>query len=378
MTVEESRTAFAVPQAILRRSGFAAAAPLFAADLASARDAREAEGVVASHGRRLWTEAVRQSDGVPDDRYLYWARLTLSARLREWVPSFELGEAGRAALADRLEGASRGHDDLVFPPDDKLLRVVVTGFDPYGLDEDVRRSNPSGSAALALHGSDLDVGGRRAAVRSAVFPVRWRDLGAGMVERALAPHYVPGAGAVAADAVITVGQGRSEHFGLPVYNAGRRGEDPDNEGVRAPGPVPAPREAPTLDPMPEWTSSTLPRQAILEGAGGPFAVDGGTGVVEVPAAQDAPQHRSGGPTPGSRGRAGGSGDHVANEVAYRNTLLRDATGRAIPAGHVLTPVLEIDSADPEALSGPGFERDRAAIVDQLRAIVRAALEVPEG
>ncbi|MFD0804397.1 pyroglutamyl peptidase, partial [Streptomonospora algeriensis] len=177
----------------------------------------------ASHGRRLWTEAVRQSDGVADDRFLYWARLTLSARLREWRPAFPLDEEHRAALADRLERASRGHDDLVFPPDDKLLRVVVAGFDPFGLDEDVRRSNPSGAAALTLHGSQLEVDGRSAALRTAIFPTRWRDLTAGMVERALGPHYSPGPGAVAADAVITVSQGRPGRFDLPVYNAGMRG-----------------------------------------------------------------------------------------------------------------------------------------------------------
>ncbi|MFD0777072.1 pyroglutamyl peptidase, partial [Streptomonospora algeriensis] len=84
--------------------------------------------------------------------------------------------------------------------------------------------------------------------------------------------------------------------------------------------------------------------------------------------------RAEGPTPGARVHAGGGGDYVSNEVAYRNTLLRDATGREIPAGHVLTPVLELGSAAPEALTSPDFERDRADIVDQLRVILRAALQ----
>ncbi|KIH98457.1 pyroglutamyl peptidase [Streptomonospora alba] len=374
MTVEESRTAFAAPQAILRRSGFAAAAPLFAADLAAAADAEEAEGVVASHGRRLWTEAVRQSDGVADDRFLYWARLTLSARLREWRPAFSVDEQRRAALADRLERASRGHDDLVFPPDDKLLRVVVAGFDPFGLDTDVRRSNPSGAAALTLHGSRLEIGGRSAALRTAIFPTRWRDLTAGMVEQALGPHYSPGPGAVAADAVITVSQGRPGRFDLPRYSAGMRGAAPDNEGVSAPGPVPPPRVEPALDPLPEWTASSLRRGAVLQHAEGRFPVHDNTEVTEVPAEGGEPVTHAGGPTPGARVRAGGGGDYVSNEVAYRNTLLRDATGREIPAGHVLTPVLELGSADPEALTSPDFERDRADIVEQLRAIVQAALE----
>ncbi|MDA0563510.1 pyroglutamyl peptidase [Streptomonospora sp. S1-112] len=379
-TVEESRTASAAPQAILRRSGFAAAAPLFAADLASARGVDDAEQIVAAHGRRLWTEAVRQAGAVADDRHLYWARLTLSARLRAWQPDFPLPESDRAALSDRLERASRGHDDLVFPPDDRLLRVIVTGFDPCGLDTDLRRSNPSGAAALTLHGAGFEARGRPAAVRTALFPVRWRDLSAGMVERVLGPHYSPGPGAAPADAVITVGQGETGRFELAAYYAGWRDDSADNEGVRAPGPVPLPRAEPGADPAPAWTESTLPRAAILEhaavldpAAGGRFPVREAAEVTEIAPGESAPRTHPGGPVAGSAARGGSCGAGFSNEVAYRNTLLRDASGRAVTAGHVLTPALEVDAADPEALSGPAFERDRADIVAQLRAIIEAAL-----
>src|SRR5690606_41884567 len=86
-----------------------------------------------------------------------------------------------------------------------------------------------------------------------------------------------------------------------------------------------------------------------------------------------PVVREDGPTPGPRARAGGGGDHLANELAYRSTLLREATGRDIPAGHVRTPALEPGGGDPAALTDPGFERDRADITEQLRAIVTAAV-----
>src|SRR5690606_14938343 len=59
--------------------------------------------------------------------------------------------------------------------------------------------------------------------------------------------------------------------------------------------------------------------------------------------------------------------------AYRSTLLREATGRDIPAGHVRPPALEPGGGDPAALTDPGFERDRADITEQLRAIVTAAV-----
>ncbi|GAB3472791.1 pyroglutamyl peptidase [Nocardiopsis coralliicola] len=365
-TPEEERAALDAPQALLRRSGFAAAAPLFAADLDRAADLAEAQQAAAEHGHRLWSEAVAARDRVGDDRPLYWARLSLVARLRAWQPSFPLDEADRAGLLDRLESASRGLDDLVFAPDDRQLRVIVTGFDPFGLDEDVRRSNPSGVAALALQGEAFEAGGRTAVVRTAVFPVRWRDFTGGIVERCLARHYA--GGPVLADAVITVSRGRGDAFELEAFNAAWRGDAPDNERVRAPGPVPS-----LPDDRPQWTESTLPRGAIVREAAGAYPVHDHRAVAEVPAGGGAAVERPDGPSPDSQARRGSGGDYLSNEVAYRNTFLRDTAGRSIPAGHVHTPCLELDPSDPDALTGPAFEETRAAITEQLRSIVRTAV-----
>ncbi|WP_046468230.1 pyroglutamyl peptidase [Allosalinactinospora lopnorensis] len=368
LTAEEARAELEVPQAVLRRSGFAAAAPLFSADLASAGDLAEAARVVTSHGRRLWTEAVRQETA--DDRPLYWARLTLSARLRSWRPAFDLGDEERRSLLTRLEHASRGHEDLVFPPDDRLLRVIVTGFDPDRLDEDIRRSNPSGASALALDGATFDISGYTAVVRTAVFPVRWRDFSDGIVERTLFPQYTAPAAAV--DAVITLGEGSKAEFGLDAYSGAWRGDAPDNERHHAPGPIPIPGDLPPPFLRPQWSPSTLPRQAIVERAGGRFPIHQITEVTEIPAGHEAPVVRAQGPTSGSQARAGGN--YFSNEIAYRNTRLRDATGRTIPAGHIHTPTLELGAENPVALSCRPFERDRADILDQLRAIIAVALE----
>ncbi|MFC7327084.1 pyroglutamyl peptidase [Marinactinospora rubrisoli] len=369
-TVEEARADLEVPQALLRRSGFAAALPLFAADLDDAADLGQARQVVSSHGRRLWGEAVRGDPA--DDRPLYWARLTLTARLRAWRPAFPLPDADRADLLARLEHASRGHDDLVFPPDDGLLRVIVTGFDPFGLDADIRRSNPSGVAAITLHGTDLTVHGRRAVLRAALFPVRWRDFTDGMVERALLPHYTAEAGP--ADAVVTVSQGRPGSFDLEVYNGAWRGGGTDNDGRAAEGQVPVSPEVPAPRPQPQWTTTTLPYAEIAAAGTGRYPVRGNTEVTEIPAGGGEPVVRPDGPTPGSTARAGGGGDYLSNEIAYRNTLLRDATGRPVAAGHVHTPVLAFAAGNTGAVTDPEFEDTRTAIVAQTRAIVAAALE----
>ncbi|RNL86850.1 pyroglutamyl peptidase [Halostreptopolyspora alba] len=372
-TAEEGRAELEIPQTILRRSGFAAAAPLFSADLASATDLAEATRVVTSHGRRLWTEAIRQDS--PDDRPLYWARLGLTARLRGWQPTFELGGDDFRTLLRRLEHAARGHDDLVFPPDDRLLRVIVTGFDPYRLDEDLRRSNPTGAAALDLNGATFDIGEHTAVVRTAIFPVRWRDLTDGIVERALLSQYT--ATAAAADAVITLSEGDSDDFVLVSHACPWRDDAVDNERVRAPGATPL-DQAPYPRTQPQWSPSTLPRRSIVEQGSGRFVVRENTEITEIPPGREEAEVTARGPTPGSRARAGGAGAGFANEVTYRNTRLRAATQRTIPAGHVITPALRPPpegSEDTVALDGTSLERDRTDILDQLRAIVTAALTV---
>lgn len=63
------------------------------------------------------------------------------------------------------------------------------------------------------------------------------------------------------------------------------------------------------------------------------------------------------PTPGSQARAGGGGDYLSNEIAYRATLLRDALGLEAPGGHIHTPVLEgLDAENPAELTNPPSRR----------------------
>jgi hypothetical protein len=68
-----------------------------------------------------------------------------------------------AALLDVLETTSRGEDTL--GPRHGGHRMIVTAFDPYALDYDIRRGNPSGSVALTLDGTVL---------RTAHGPHGWR------------------------------------------------------------------------------------------------------------------------------------------------------------------------------------------------------------
>ncbi|MET9427483.1 pyroglutamyl peptidase [Streptomyces sp. NPDC003036] len=375
-TVEEARLDRAVPQEILRRSGFDAAARDFAAALEDARSYEAAERAVVRHGSRLWRRAVDRAQGRgpaggdlsrDDDRPLYWARLGMTRELRSWQPEFALPDARRARLLDRLEVSSRGQDAIRFPsgpPGKGVKRVLMTGFDPFTLDRDIRISNPSGAAALALDGTLIRTAdGSWARVETAVFPVRWRDFADDTVERALRPHLPR------VDLFTTVSQGRVGRFDIERFNGAWRGGFPDNENASSTGTVPV------ADPasQPQWTATTLPYAAIVAADTGGFPVYDNTSVTEVPAGATDPVVRPGGPTPGSAARAGGGGDYLSNEIAYRATLLRDRLGLpALPGGHVHTPVLRFGAGNTDAVTDPEFLRNRADITAQVRAIITVA------
>nr|WP_260605485.1 pyroglutamyl peptidase [Streptomyces sp. WAC01280] len=376
-SVEEARLDRVAPQEILKRSGFDSLAPEFAGVLAGADSFAEAERTVVRYGSGLWRRAVDRAQGRgsaggdlsrDDDRPLYWSRLALTRELRSWKPGFGITERGRTRLLDRLERSSRGQDSIRYPAGKGVKRILLTGFDPFTLDRDVRISNPSGATALALDGTWLRTAdGSLARVETAVFPVRWADFADGTVERTLRPHLPE------VDLFTTVSQGRPGRFDIERTNGAWRGGFPDNENLSRTETVPV------ADPatQPQWTSTSLPYAAITAASTGRFPVYDNTSVTELPAGADTPVVRPDGPTPGSVARAGGGGDYLSNEIAYRATLLRDRLGLTrLPGGHVHTPVLQFGAGNTDPATGgvtdPEFVRNRLDIIAQVRAIVAVA------
>ncbi|MFD4505746.1 pyroglutamyl peptidase [Streptomyces sp. NPDC058457] len=387
-TVEEQRLDQAVPQEILRRSGFDDVAPEFARALQSARSYTQARQVVKRQGAVLWRRAVDRAQGrgpaeskgreaLPhkggggrqvglsrdDDRPLYWARLGMTRQVRTWEPGFGVSEKQRGDLLDVLERTSRGQTDIRYPGKG-IRRILVTGFDPFTLDRDIRISNPSGATALALDGTVIETDEGPARVETAVFPVRWDDFAAGTVERTLRP-YLP-----KVDLFTTVSQGRVGRFDVERTNGAWRGGFPDNDNIGRTETVPV------TDPasQPQWTTTTLPYAAITAADTGRFPVYDHTEVTEIPAGGTEPVVRADGPTAGSTARAGGGGNYLSNEIAYRATLLRDRLGLhdTLPGGHVHTPVLQFGAGNTTEVTDPEFVRNRVDIIDQVRAIVTVA------
>ncbi len=378
-TVEEQRLDGAVPQEILRRSGFDTVAPEFARALAPAHSYAQARRIVVREGSALWRRAVDRAQGRgaaggdlsrDDDRPLYWARLGMTREVRAWEPGFALSDAQRATLLDDLERTSRGQTTIRYPHGKGLKRILVTGFDPFTLDRDIRISNPSGATALALDGTVIETADGPARVETAVFPVRWRDFADGTVERTLRP-YLP-----EVDLFTTVSQGRVGRFDVERTNGAWRGGFPDNENVSRTETVPV------ADPasQPQWTTTTLPYKEIVAAGTGRFPVYDNTSVTEIPAGGTEPVVRPDGPTAGSVARAGGGGNYLSNEIAYRATLLRDRLGLhdVLAGGHVHTPVLQFGAGNTTEVTDPEFVRNRLDIIAQVRAILTVGAGVTSG
>lgn len=350
-------------------------APRLARALDAARSYGEARQAVAQEGARLWRRAVDRAQGRgpaggdlsrDDDRPLYWARLGMTREVRTWEPELGLTDGQRAALLDQLERTSRGRTAIGYPHGKGLKRILLTGFDPFTLDRDIRISNPSGATALALDGTVIETADGPARIETAVFPVRWQDFTQGTVERTLRP-YLP-----KVDLFTTVSQGRAGRFDIERTNGAWRGGFGDNDNVGRTGTVPV------TDPasQPQWTTTTLPYRAIVAADTGRFPVYDNTSVTEIPAGGTEPVVRPDGPTPGSTARQGGGGDYLSNEIAYRATLLRDRLGLhdRLPGGHVHTPVLQFGAGNTTEVTDPEFVRNRLDIIAQVRAILKVAAE----
>ncbi|MET7568664.1 pyroglutamyl peptidase [Streptomyces sp. NPDC005492] len=377
-TVEEQRLDKAVPQEILQHSGFDTVATEFTRALEGAHSYAQARRVVVREGTALWRRAVDRAQGRgpaggdlsrDDDRPLYWARLGMTREVRGWEPQFGVSESQRAALLSELELTSRGQSGIRYPQEKGIKRILVTGFDPFTLDRDIRISNPSGAIALALDGTVIRTADGLARIETAMFPVRWADFAEGTVERALRP-YLP-----KVDLFTTVSQGRVGRFDVERTNGAWRGGFPDNDNVSRTETVPV------TDPasQPQWTSTTLPYKEIATADTGRFPVYDHTEVTEIPAGGTDPVVRPDGPTTGSTARAGGGGDYLSNEIAYRATLLRDRLGLhdSLPGGHIHTPVLEFGPGNTDPATGtitdPEFVRNRVDIIAQVRAMVTVAM-----
>ncbi|MFE6647384.1 hypothetical protein ACFVJS_12530 [Nocardioides sp. NPDC057772] len=373
--VEHTRLTEPAVTDILARSGFDDVAGAVRTAVCEAGNSKAATAAARLAGEALWQRAVDRVQGrgdaggdLPrsDDRPLYWARLAGELEIARVAPAFpSWSEEARAKVLTAFDRSSRGIESTAFVGGEsgRSRQVLASGFDPFTLDRNIRQSNPSGATALAMDGRVVQTAKGPVEIQTVVFPVLWEPFAQGIVERAFLPHLVPGKRDV--DTAVTISQGRAGRFDLEVWNGAHRGTFPDNDRVSVNETIPIPEDLPHATPQPQWTRTTLPVEAMKTAVPGTFPVNINRVVTEIPAGSTEPVTRED-PTPGSTAVAGGGGDYLSNESAYRTTALRDALEADTKQGHIHVPILNGDA------NGEPLADMRADIVAQTLALVAAA------
>ena len=191
-------------------------------------------------GDELWSSEFGMDQ--LDDRPHYWQRLILSQCLRELgaeppdLMEFEL--ASRGMLGNQFSGGA-------------TYRALVTGFDRFGLDDDIEQANPSGVIALQHQPEPIVLGAVRAEIRSMIFPVRYEAFDEFLVERALETF------SFKVDMVITFSMGRTRFDRERFLGRRRSSSTRDNVRQKAGGSVEKP-VVPSHLKEPEFVEFSLP------------------------------------------------------------------------------------------------------------------------
>lgn len=316
-------------------------------------------------GDELWQFSKQQAQmgKLIDDRPLYWTRLAILSFIKMNPNTFSTSEL--FALTEVFEKSSRGQGDLAYKKQtDK--RILLTGFDPFFLDKNIKQSNPSGLAAILLDGIIIEYqeAGKKitAEINTVMIPVRYEDFDQGEIEALLAPFYALNS----VDLIATLSMGRSD-FDLEHFPGLRRSAAaPDNlniyTGANKTNPL-----IPNLLSEPlqgdEFVLFSLPYQAMMK-AKGPYKINDNRGVTIFVTEKS------------ESGKAkniianniaelednvavqGGGGGYLSNEISYRSINLRNKLGSTISTGHIHTP--RISEFDPET---------NQKIIEQIKAML---------
>lgn len=315
--------------------------------------------MIASHGTQLWQQAVQEvqrvHSGRLDDRPLYWGRLILRKTLKQYDPNFKLAPWQRQVNLNVIERASRGFSDIKYDETtDK--KILLTGFDPFHLDKEIKQSNPSGLAALALDGYKFELNGKTFQIETVIMPVRFADFDQGIVESLLTPIYRDNS----VDLILTTSMGR-EQFDLERFagrNRSAAAMDNQNKLTGASKTKPLPpmfNEKPLYGP--EFVEFSIPLTAI-DKVTGQWKVNDNRKISATK--QDSFEAQSLLELQNLTSVEGSGGGYLSNEISYRAILLQHQLGSHIPVGHIHTPKVSGYDAVTEQ-----------AIVQQLTSIVTA-------
>jgi hypothetical protein len=178
----------------------------------------EARSLGHAAGDRL-RQLARDAGDLADDTHLQ--RLErMRAQLRALRDASHGRETQRVfdLIDEAFVAAARGISTIDFTrtrASDRLVHVLLTGFDPFNVDDPSEAPrpgewNPSGAAVRSLDNETIEVENRlAAAVEGVVLPVSFQEFKAGLVESIISRHHD-------ADAVITVSMDPNIEPGEPV------------------------------------------------------------------------------------------------------------------------------------------------------------------
>jgi len=411
---EDDEVPFA--QQILEESGFEQFVDEFMSALCDASSGSEAEDIIGDYGETVWEAAVDRAQGddlgdtdsVPqhDSRPLYWARLKMAAAIRQWDPDFRVdGEAQgdieafpqqlepdygspeevRENLVKRLEYTSRGLTTTHYSDDEDTTRVIVSGFDTFFLDPEIRRINPSAASMLQLDGREFETDSGTIQVEAVIFPVRWEDFDQGIVEDAFGPHLDDSSDEHQADLLMTISQGERALQNPELYaGAWREGARYANNLETREGYIPPAPGWPGPDERLDWIETTLPIDAMVDVEEEPWEVALDETIVGWANEQSCPDPRlvpvitqrlvsQEGSVDGLLPFAGGGGNYLSNESMYRTNRLRLALGlEDFPGGHLHISSVRFEEDNTTELTDPRFEEELTGTIDQTVEIVTAA------
>ena len=292
----------------------------------SSIDQNQLNSVVQSVGSNLWELACAQVDrGFLDDRPLYWARLKAQSLLEaELSTRDDLSKQEVTDLLNEFEWYSRGLSDFDSAQSHSHTSpIICTGFDPFHLNSRLDQSNPSG--LVALHLAKRKIAGQ--SIRTAIYPVRFHAFDSGLVEASLtsvvqqAPLFM-----------LTVSMGRTQ-FDLERFTSSRRSTEAlDNEDVLCAGSPSAPVRA--VAKGPEFLEFNLPVDKLCSVQSDWSINDNRTvstlenGTFEALNLDEINEQTA---------IAGSGGGFLSNEIAHRVLLMKRASNREFPTGHVHVP-----------------------------------------
>lgn len=324
---------------------------------------------------QLWTLAVNYNASPPfDDRPLYWARLNFNAaiRLHPWI-----GKQRKlvSKLIKIVEDESRGFDRVDFTATNSVWsgqgvnfgtakKILLTGFDPLGLDTDIAAENPSAQVVLNLHDKKLVDGmGNEAMVQGVILPVRYHEFDRGVVKKFMKKYLDPSS-PDKVDMIVTINQnGTSQFFDVERFAARYRDGGEDNGNTKSE------KNRPGFGfSWSEFFESTLPILKFVPNPGGGGQViyynqayTSSTGTSNDPHNAGPNVNTNTVAAPTGKSLLGSGGAYLSNEIFYRVARLREKLSSTTKTGHFHLPA---------AKNAPGMSKED--IVQEAKdAIIRS-------